>query len=836
MVASYRFGNVEVRPAERALLIDGSPAAIGARAFDVLLALVERRERVVTKNELLDLVWPGVVVEENNLQAQVSALRKLLGPKAFATIPGRGYRFALALATDDPAAAVPAPAAPAMTNLPVSHGELIGREDDLAALSRLITAHRVVTVLGAGGIGKTQLALAAARSAIGRPEHGVWWVDLSSTASTADVATAIANAAGVRLGDGDAAALLTRALAAREMLVVLDNCERVAKEVASVAADALRAAPGLRVLATSQEALQAPGERLYRLDALAVPPAGTSLEVARSFGAVQLLETRAQATDGRFALSEASVADAIELCRHLDGIPLAIEMAAARLPFLGLDGLNARLGERLRVLRSNSRGAPARQQTLRSTLDWSYSLLTPTEQAVLRRLAVFSGSFRLEAAQTVAAADALDEWAALDALGALVDRSLVQVQAGDPPRYRLLETTRLYATEKAAEQGETEAAELRHGRAMQDVSAELVRVWYDSPEGGSMTRYHADYEDLQAAFDRAAARGDAQTAAILSRALTVIDFQRNVYSNVRRRKEAAYALLPAAEPLARGLLLNCLSLFRLILIPEMTRLAIAQERVAAWRALGDYRQLYMALARLAGDFAVSGNMEASERALAEAGELEDPRWPPHYRWFLAFGGRNACMYREDAGGYVMWSRSMLKLALESRWPARIVESRVSCAESALFSGDIDEALRLCRESIEELRTIDQPITLVDALTTQCASHAAAGDLEAARSAALQALQMPWQLESAVSLFDQLGWLATTLERFDWGAQMLGFADRGYAATQDRRHANAARAEREAAAAIDAAIGKAEHIRWRAVGAALSEEQARQLAKEALRER
>src|SRR5262249_3874424 len=156
-----------------------------------------------------------------------------------------------------------------------------------------------------------------------------------------------------------------------------------------------------------------------------------------------------------------------------------------------------------------------------------------------------------------------------------------------------------------------------------------------------LSSYHADYEDLDAAFERAAARGDARTGAIISRPLGIIDFERNVYSNVRRRKESAYALLPAADPVSRGYLLNCLTLFRMIFITQMPRLEVSQARVTAWRELGDRSQLYMALARIAGDFAIGNRMEESRSALAEARALEDPRWRPHYRWFLAFGGRTA---------------------------------------------------------------------------------------------------------------------------------------------------------------------------------------------------
>ena len=274
---------------------------------------------------------------------------------------------------------------------------------------------------------------------------------------------------------------MAKALAYRSTLLVLDNCEHLVADVARVAHAALDAAAGLRVLATSQEALKTPGEYVYRLDSLAVPPPGTSLECARTFGAIQLLEQRARAVDRLFALSESTIAGAIELCRHLDGIALAIEMAAVRLPLLGLEALQARLGERLKLLRGASRLMPARHQTLRATLDWSHSLLNSEEQAVLRRLSVFAGSFRLDMAQRVAATEDLDEWMVLDALTALIDKSLVQVERNEPPRYRLLETTRLYAAERLLEHAETEATLRRHSEALAALADESNQGLLDAP-------------------------------------------------------------------------------------------------------------------------------------------------------------------------------------------------------------------------------------------------------------------------------------------------------------------------------------------------------------------
>ena len=333
------FRALRVRPATRELTADGAPAALGARAFDVLLTLVERRDRLVAKSELFDLVWPGLVVEENNLQVQISTLRKVLGPQAILTVPGRGYRFALAQNDEEPDAATAAPdaavhpAPPAvvgarrLTNLPVAEA-LVGRDADTAALTQLLAEHRLVTVLGAGGIGKTRLAQAVARRLVGAYANGVWWVDLAALSSPEQIVPAVAAAAGVQLGEGDAVIPLERALGPRKTLLVLDNCEHLVGAVAHLVQAVLAGAADVRVLATSQEPLNAPDEHVYRLDTLRVPPAGTRLDAARGFSALQLLEQRAQAVHQNFWLTESTIANAIELCRELDGIALAIEMAA----------------------------------------------------------------------------------------------------------------------------------------------------------------------------------------------------------------------------------------------------------------------------------------------------------------------------------------------------------------------------------------------------------------------------------------------------------------------------------------------------------------------------
>ena len=404
----YRFDRFELHPAERRLLVEGQPAALGARALDVLMALVQRRGRVVSKEEILDAAWPGLVVEENNLAVQISALRKLLGPRLIATVAGRGYQFTGQLV--EAGTAPPAPAAEARLHL-------IGRELELEALAAMLAEHRLVTVVGAGGIGKTSLAEAW------RQEHGagqVTWVELATLADGAGtphaLPQAVAAALGVPVGE------LPAALAAQPHTLVLDNAEPLANMVAHWAQAALAAAPRLRLLVTSQVPLRLQVEHVYRIGALPLPDDRVSPAQALGFGAVALFVQRARAADPQFALTAANVGTVAEICRRLDGVPLALELAAARVGALGLSALAAALDERFRVLSGGSRTAPARQRTLRAALEWSYGLLEPDAQALLRCLGGFGSGFTLPDAQQAAAAatPAIDAWAVLAALSALV--------------------------------------------------------------------------------------------------------------------------------------------------------------------------------------------------------------------------------------------------------------------------------------------------------------------------------------------------------------------------------------------------------------------------------
>jgi predicted ATPase/DNA-binding winged helix-turn-helix (wHTH) protein len=449
----YRFGRFDLLPTERRLLVDGHPAALGQRAFDVLLALVDRAGELVSKDELIERVWPTVIVEENNLQAQISALRKVLGPDAITTIAGHGYRFTARVERAEGFTQAPPQAAP------VAAAALYGRADDVARIAGLVAGHSIVSIVGPGGIGKTRVARAIVDVRQSAAGSGIWWVDLAPIADPALVPSAIAQVLRMSFDEArPSAGRIAAEMQGHRGLLVLDNCEHLLASACELAAKVVAVARGVHILATSQEALRVPDEQVYRLAALALPPVdNASFDDARRAPAVELFVARASSSDRRFTLDAATLGDVVHICRHLDGIPLAIELAAARVPLLGIRGVRDRLDERFRVFTAGSRVALPKHQTLRAALEWSHALLSDDERVVLRRIAVFAGSFSLASAQRVACDAAIDEWSVLEHLGGLVDKSLVLAEGAVLPRYRLLETTRLFGQEQQHAAGETQA-------------------------------------------------------------------------------------------------------------------------------------------------------------------------------------------------------------------------------------------------------------------------------------------------------------------------------------------------------------------------------------------
>ena len=459
--AVLHVGRFVLEPTERRLLIDGQPLAIGSRAFAVLHLLARQRGRALRAEQLLQAVWAGQPVDASNLRVQVTALRKLLGAEAIASSKVDGYRLAL----DVRVAA--APARPAMPgNLPEHLADIHGRDAELQQLAALLTGHGRVTLAGPAGVGKTTLSRTCAHAQWARYADGVWWVELAALQSAAPLTEVVATTLGLPPRSGVTVHTLAHALAQHRLLLVLDNCEHLADAVTALADALLSAAPYVVLLATSRRTLHCAGEQVLRLPPLSLPE-GTGLAEACRSGAVAWFVARAQRADPGFQLTAANVEAVVRICRQLDGVALAIGLAAARVPVLGVAGLHDRLHERLRLLVGRELDARGQPLALLAALDWSHDLLSPVEQTVLRGLAVFAGSFSLQAVEAVVSDDQLDEWAVLDALHALIDHSLLSpvaavLQAGAAARYTLHESLRLYARGHLDASGQAQRLQQRH--------------------------------------------------------------------------------------------------------------------------------------------------------------------------------------------------------------------------------------------------------------------------------------------------------------------------------------------------------------------------------------
>jgi predicted ATPase/class 3 adenylate cyclase len=402
-------------------------------------------------------------------------------------------------------------------NLPLQLTSFVGRERELGEVARRLGAVRLLTLTGAGGVGKTRLALQTAAGLVEAHPDGVWLVELAPLADPALVPQAVAAAVGVREEPGrPLVATLADALRPKHLLLLLDNCEHLLDAAAALAAALLRACPGVRVLATSREALGLAGEAPYRVPSLALPAPGSTPPVAAPARpeAVTLFVERAAVAQPAFAVTDRTAPAVVEVCRRLDGIPLAIELAAARVRVLPVEQLLARLDDRFRLLTGGGRTVPPRQRTLRATVEWSHALLSEAERALFARLAVFAGGFSLEAAEAVGAGDGVPTDEVLDRLSRLVDQSLVVADeaADGTARFRLLETLRQYAGERLAASGEAAAARDRHAAfylALAEASRPPAAEHHD---GAWLARLEREHDNLRAALAWTQPRDDAPAA------------------------------------------------------------------------------------------------------------------------------------------------------------------------------------------------------------------------------------------------------------------------------------------------------------------------------------
>jgi predicted ATPase/DNA-binding winged helix-turn-helix (wHTH) protein len=495
----FSFGPFRLLPAQQILLEGRAPVRIGSRALEILTALVEHAGQLVSRGDLIARAWPNTFVEEANLNVHIGALRRALGEgqpgnRYVATVPGRGYRFVapVKLSESGVQAVLRADAAMRAHNLPAASTRLIGRADAVDALLRQVPKYRFVTVVGPGGIGKTTVALAAAEALLGAYKHGVWFVNLAPLRDPHFVPGALASALELTIHSGDPMPALVAHLRDKQMLIVLDSCEHLVEAAAAFVEPIIGGAPGVQVLVTSREPLCVTGEHVHRLSPLEGPPSSSRMTAAEAlaFPAVQLFVERAAASLEGFELTNADVPIVADICRKLEGIPLAIELAATRVDAFGIRKLSDLLNDRFQLLKQGRRTALPRHRTLAAALDWSYELLREDERVILRRLSVFAGAFTLESACAVAASSAIADPKVIEGVANLVAKSLVLADvSGAAVQYRLLDTTRTYALQKLAESGELEALLRLHAEHHRDLFKQAEAEW----EARATAEWQADY-------------------------------------------------------------------------------------------------------------------------------------------------------------------------------------------------------------------------------------------------------------------------------------------------------------------------------------------------------
>ncbi|MBR0845625.1 winged helix-turn-helix domain-containing protein [Bradyrhizobium liaoningense] len=545
--SAISFGPFRLFPKSRLLEKEGTPLHVGGRALDILIYLAERPGEVIDKRELVKRIWANVNVDEGSLRFHVASLRKALGDtgksaRYVVNVPGRGYCFVASLAQATPPVSVDI--APPRS-LPAQLAKMVGREEVIEKISNGLSLYRFMTVVGPGGIGKTAVAIAVGHRRSADFGGRVFFVDFGPLRDPGHVATTIASALGLAISAEDPSPALLTFLKASPALLIFDSCEHVLDTLVPLVERIVREAPQLRVLATSRESFRSEGERIFRLFPLDCPPERDGLNVADvlAYPAAQLFVERIAQSSGPFQLSAEEAPLVASICRRLDGIALAIELAAGRVNAYGIAGTASLLDSRFSLQWRGRRTAVPRHQTLAAALDWSYDLLPAAESATLRRLSVFVGPFAPEAAAAVASGDGLSVSETLEAIDSLVTKSLISPSGSRTLRYRLLDTTRTYALGKLNELGETRQFARRHAEHFRDFF-ERAEADTSTPLPEWLNVYGAELDNARAALDWALAPdGDAALGIALTAAAVTLWVRLSLFAECRERSRMALAAL-----------------------------------------------------------------------------------------------------------------------------------------------------------------------------------------------------------------------------------------------------------------------------------------------------
>lgn len=552
----YRFGAFTLELPQLALTRDGLVVKLGTRALNLLAVLAEAQGALVARAVLIERVWPKQSIDESAIRVHLSAARKALGQHGGEPLivaeAGRGYRLTVPVSCEVTA---PEPSAGAVRDrLPSRVGAILGREPVVAALAEDLATRRFISLVGPGGIGKTTAALTIGQRVSDQREMDAWFVDLAPVTDGSTVAITVAAALGLPGSAADLTGRLAEKLADRQGLILLDNCEHVVDAAAALAEEMLQAAPGLLLLATSREPLRAEGEWVHRLSALEVPSEAKrdSVEDAAQFSAIALFVERASAANAEFRLHESNWPAVIEICQRLDGIPLAIELAAARSDTMPAQAIAAGLDDRFALLNRGRRTAVPRHRTLRGALDWSYDLLDPPVRALLDRLALFRGSFDADAAAALATGMPSFEGQAQDLLDELVAKSMVvAMPSASGTRFRLLDTTRHYGLIRLDSACLDEGARRSHALYLLERLAGSAAAWEGKAVRERLAEYSAQIDDVRSAIRWASGErggnGDPRLATELVIAGAPLWFHLSLPGEFLRHAERAIGLMESGD-------------------------------------------------------------------------------------------------------------------------------------------------------------------------------------------------------------------------------------------------------------------------------------------------
>jgi len=839
MAELYSFGRFVMDTETERLYADGVLLPVGSTDLRLLAALVERAGTHVSKAELIARVWRNAAVTDNAIYVHVNALRRVIGDECITTKQNRGYRFVQPVqrTLSTTVANLEKPQQGNLDaiwsdNQPQGAARLVGRSNELKALSKLLVHNQVVTLTGPGGVGKTKLAMHIAGRAASRFPDGVWVIELANLNDPDLIFVTVAAALSIEVGSSTKPLeTIGRNLSRKSLLIVLDNCEHMVISVAQLCNALSNAAPGVKILATSQQPIGFSGEKTCEVLPLALPSdEEPSLDLLRKNASIELFVERARNTNANFLLRDEDVRIAANICRHLDGLPLAIEMVASWAGLIGLEALVGKLDGSFRGWLRTTNTAGARHSTLSATLEWSYHLLAPLEQRALHRLSVLAGSFSLEAAEAIVSDADMPASDVLDVIVSLIRKSLVAIVPGaQTHRYRLLETTRLFMAEKLRSSAEFETIQQKHAQYVLNVLKRARNEWERTSDADWQSRYAPIIDDLRAALEWSMLKRPADAIQLagmswpLWREFSLRVEGRQWLSQARHNLGADVSSSDKAQ-LLRGL--GDLSMNSVDM--EAAEIALT-EAALLYRRSNDSIPLGSALTPLAFLYLNSGRVSEAKQTIDEALQLLDPE--KHARTLATAYSVKMCidsrLGRSDASQAAGNTAMRLCEMIGADRQAFMIGANL--IEISLDEDAIDNAIAAGRALATKLRSARHSYVRGFVLGLLSAALTVRGDLDEALAVAREAAPLLRDQRELFWLFDQLALRSALAGLLTDAALLAGYAEAIRKENSHPRWPIAQRASDRLDQLLKCGLPDEEVQRLKGVGARLSEDQAVVLA-------